>query len=383
MRALTVFGTRPEAIKMAPVVRALEEAADVESLLCVTGQHKHLLDQILNIWELDPMVNLRVMVENQSLPDLTTRVVKGVSEVLGELKPDVVLVHGDTTTSFATALAAFYSGIPVAHVEAGLRTHDVRSPFPEELNRQLTGRIARWNFAPTEEALTNLQLEGIAADRIHLVGNTIVESLLQTCERITRNKKLQDEFNRRVGSLLGDDWMKRQTVIVTAHRRENLGRPLEFICDAVYELSSSFPEVDFVYPLHPNPQISDVAEKHLKGLTNVKMIAPLSYPEFVWLLNACRFVLTDSGGVQEEAPILGKPVLLMRSVTERPEGVEAGVVELVGWRKEAIVQAASDLLTDASKFKQMSRKVALLGDGTTASQIVEVLRASFADVSSN
>ena len=367
---------------MAPVVRALEEAADVESLLCVTGQHKHLLDQILNIWELDPMVNLRVMVENQSLPDLTTRVVKGVSEVLGELKPDVVLVHGDTTTSFATALAAFYSGIPVAHVEAGLRTHDVRSPFPEELNRQLTGRIARWNFAPTEEALTNLQLEGIAADRIHLVGNTIVESLLQTCERITRNKKLQDEFNRRVGSLLGDDWMKRQTVIVTAHRRENLGRPLEFICDAVYELSSSFPEVDFVYTLHPNPQISDVAEKHLKGLTNVKMIAPLSYPEFVWLLNACRFVLTDSGGVQEEAPILGKPVLLMRSVTERPEGVEAGVVELVGWRKEAIVQAASDLLTDASKFKQMSRKVALLGDGTTARQIVEVLRASFADVSS-
>ena len=360
---------------MAPVVRALGQRTEVESLTCVTGQHRGLLDQVLEVFEIVPDIDLDLMAPDQRLPLLTSRVLTAMDTVLAEVRPDLVLVHGDTTTAFATALAAFYAGIPVAHVEAGLRTHDVSAPFPEELNRQVTARIARWNFAPTLQARRNLLTEGVLESRVHVVGNTIVDSLNLTVDRIATDHSLMKVVRGTLGQTLGADWESREVILVTAHRRENFGQRLEAICRAIAQLAAKFPNALFVYPVHPNPQVIAPAKQLLAALPNVRLIEPLEYPAFVWLLNAARLTLTDSGGVQEEAPILGKPVLLMRDTTERPEGVEAGVVRIVGADEQTIVDATTKLLVDDDEYARMSSAVTLLGDGTAANQITNAILA--------
>ena len=360
---------------MAPVVRAFDSLPDVKNITCVTGQHRGLLDQVLNVFNIDPDLDLNVMEPGQRLAQVTSRVLTSIEGVLAEVQPDAVLVHGDTTTSFATALAAFYEDIPVAHVEAGLRTRDLRAPFPEELNRQGIARVAHWNFAPTEKARRNLLEEHIDDDRIWVVGNTVVEALTFSVDRIAAVPELRTTVESRLTELLGAEWNIRPVVLITAHRRENFGVRLESICRAIAEIATSFPEALLVYPVHPNPSVLAVVRDRLREFPNVRLIKPLEYPEFVWLLNAAEFTLTDSGGVQEEAPILGKPVLLMRDATERPEGVDAGVVKLVGSDERVIVAEASRLLTDADAYGRMSQSVALLGDGTTAAQVADIIAA--------
>lgn len=365
---------------MAPVVRALDSQPDIENFTCVTGQHRGLLDQVLKVFGIEPDIDLDVMEPGQQLARLTSRVLTSMDTVLSEIQPDAVLVHGDTTTSFATALASFYAGIPVAHVEAGLRTRDLLEPFPEELNRQGTARIARWNFAPTEEARYNLRQEHIDAGRIWVVGNTIVDALTLTVDRIAADPRLRGTVEGRLARILGDDWHMHPVVLVTAHRRENLGVRLESICQAIVEIAFTFPNLLLVYPVHPNPAIIATVRRMLGNLPNMRLVEPLEYPEFVWLLNAARLVLTDSGGVQEEAPILGKPVLLMRESTERPEGVDAGVVKLVGTDKQTIVAQVGLLMTDTNAYERMSRPVALLGDGSAAKQIVATIAATVPEI---
>lgn len=373
MKTLTVFGTRPEAIKMAPVVTALQSFSSIQNLTCVTAQHRELLDQVLEIFGIVPEIDLDLMAREQRLPQLTANVIQGMTDVLEECRPDVVLVHGDTTTSFATALAAFYAGIPVAHVEAGLRTRNLSAPFPEEFNRQATARIARWNFAPTEEARQNLLAEGIEGASINVVGNTIVDALQLTVARIKSDPILLASIGNRLGSLLDPDWHTRDIVLITAHRRENFGSRLESICRAIAHLAESHPEALFVYPVHPNPNVRGPVAQLLSKLPNVRLTQPLDYPEFIWLLNSCRFALTDSGGVQEEAPILGKPVLLLRDSTERPEGVDNGAVRMVGASEQRIISESDKLLGDSAEYSRRSKRHSMLGDGNSATRIANCI----------
>ncbi|SJM18073.1 UDP-N-acetyl glucosamine 2-epimerase [Porphyromonas gingivalis] len=379
---MLVFGTRPEAIKMAPLVKEFQARAnEFDTIVCVTGQHREMLKQVLELFDIKPDYDLEIMKEGQDLYDVTTRVLLGMREVLKKTKPDVVLVHGDTTTSTAAALAAFYQQIPVGHVEAGLRTHNIYSPWPEEMNRQLTGRMASYHFAPTELSRDNLLAEGIATDRIFITGNTVIDALQQVVTRVKGNADLRNEVSRKLLQF-GYDVNRleagRRLVLITGHRRENFGEGFLNICRAIQTLSKRFPEVDFVYPMHLNPNvrkpIREIFGDNLGGLDNLFFIEPLEYLQFVTLMDRSSIVLTDSGGIQEEAPGLGKPVLVMRDTTERPEAVKAGTVKLVGTDYNQIVDNVEKLLTDNAAYAEMSRANNPYGDGKACSYIADALQ---------
>lgn len=378
---MLVFGTRPEAIKMAPLVKEFQARAnEFDTIVSVTGQHREMLKQVLELFDIKPDYDLEIMKEGQDLYDVTTRVLLGMREVLKKTKPDVVLVHGDTTTSTAAALAAFYQQIPVGHVEAGLRTHNIYSPWPEEMNRQLTGRMATYHFAPTELSRDNLLAEGIATDRIFITGNTVIDALQQVVTRVKGNADLRNEVSRKLLQF-GYDVNRleagRRLVLITGHRRENFGEGFLNICRAIQTLSKRFPEVDFVYPMHLNPNvrkpIREIFGDNLGGLDNLFFIEPLEYLQFVTLMDRSSIVLTDSGGIQEEAPGLGKPVLVMRDTTERPEAVKAGTVKLVGTDYNQIVDNVEKLLTDNAAYAEMSRANNPYGDGKACSYIADAL----------
>ena len=359
---LIVFGTRPEAIKMAPVIKALQNAKGFLVSVCVTAQHRDMLDQVLGLFEITPDFDLNLMKPEQDLFDLTSNVLVRMREVLLSCKPDLVLVHGDTTTSMATSLAAFYLQIPVGHVEAGLRTNNVCSPFPEELNRQITGRVTAYHFAPTEQARLNLLAEQVADEQILLTGNTVIDALLSVVER-SREVPFNDSLMVQLPFLAAADLPR--IILVTGHRRENFGTGFEEICQALHDLAQIHPEVQIIYPVHLNPNVREPVNRILTGVKNVHLIEPQDYLPFVKLM--------DSGGIQEEAPSLGKPVLVMRDTTERPEAVEAGTVKLVGANRERIIEELSRLLSDKSAYKEMSKAHNPYGDGKASDRILEFL----------
>lgn len=371
IKVFVVFGTRPEAIKMAPVVRQLQQHPQIQCVVCVTAQHRQMLDQVLSLFQITPDYDLDVMKAQQSLPDLTAHMLQKLSPILQAEQPDVVLVHGDTTTTFVGGLAAFYQRIAVAHVEAGLRTHNLYSPWPEEANRKLTGVLAQLHFAPTPQARQHLLDEQVSDANIVVTGNTVIDALL------TINQQLDQQ---QLTPVLDFAFMQheRRMVLITGHRRENFGQGFESICLAIAQLAQQHPEVDWVYPVHLNPQVRQPVYALLAGRENIYLIEPQEYVPFVALMRRSYFILTDSGGIQEEAPALGKPVLLMRETTERPEAVHAGTVRLVGTQTDQMIQAAHELLTDPSCYQRMSLAHNPYGDGTAAQQIVQTLIARFA-----
>lgn len=381
-KIMLVFGTRPEAIKMAPLVKEFQKHPDnFKTIVCVTGQHRQMLDQVLSLFEIVPDYDLDIMKQGQDLYDVTARVLTGMRDILKEAQPDVVLVHGDTSTSTAAALAAFYQQIPVGHVEAGLRTHNIYSPWPEEMNRQITGRIATYNFAPTALSESNLLKEGVCADSILVTGNTVIDALHQVVSKIKNDDALSVELSK-VLLNSGYDVNRlndgRKLVLITGHRRENFGDGFIQMCTAIKDLSNKYPDVDFVYPMHLNPNvrkpIHEVFGNDLSLLENMIFIEPLEYLSFVYLMEKSTIVLTDSGGIQEEAPGLGKPVLVMRDTTERPEALEAGTVKLVGTDYDKIVGEVSALLDDTDVYRKMSMAVNPYGDGLACGRIVEFLK---------
>ena len=378
---MLVFGTRPEAIKMAPLVKEFQKhPTEFETIVCVTGQHRQMLDQVLQIFDITPDYDLNIMKQGQDLYDVTARVLTGMRDVLKEAQPDVVLVHGDTTTSTAAALAAFYQQIPVGHVEAGLRTHNIYSPWPEEMNRQITGRIATFDFAPTPLSRQNLHEEGVAEDKITVTGNTVIDALYWVVDKIKNTPKLGAELSEILENA-GYDVERlangKKLVLITGHRRENFGDGFIHMCTAIKDLTEKYPDVDFVYPMHLNPNvrkpIHEVFGEDLSNLGNMFFIEPLEYLSFVYLMEKSNIVLTDSGGIQEEAPGLGKPVLVMRDTTERPEALEAGTVKLVGTDHSRIVAEVSRLLDDPSYYTAMSQAVNPYGDGQACPRIVNAL----------
>jgi UDP-N-acetylglucosamine 2-epimerase (non-hydrolysing) len=370
---LIVFGTRPEAIKMAPVVDSLLRHTQLEVGVCITAQHREMLDQVLQLFEITPDFDLDVMRPGQDLYSLTADVLLRIGAVYETFQPDLVLVHGDTTTSFVATLAAFYQKIEVGHVEAGLRTGNLHSPWPEEANRKLTAALARHHFAPTAASRGNLIREGVPADRIHVTGNTVIDALLKVAARLESDPDLDASLSARFPFLRSDA----RLVLITGHRRENFGEGFRSICRAIGRLASDFPDVDFVYPVHLNPNVLGPVQSSLSGRANIHLIEPQDYLPFVWLMKRSTLILTDSGGVQEEAPSLGKPVLVMRNTTERPEAVEAGTVELVGTNEDAIHAATTRLLTDHVAYEQMSRAHNPYGDGLAARRIAEALEQIF------
>lgn len=381
---MLVFGTRPEAIKMAPVVKEFQKHLEAfQTIVCVTGQHREMLDQVLRIFDITPQYDLNIMKQGQDLYDVTSRVLLGMRDILKEVNPDVVLVHGDTTTSMAAALAAFYQQTPVGHVEAGLRTHNIYSPWPEEMNRQITGRIATYNFAPTSLSRQNLLQEGVSEARINITGNTVIDALYWVLNRIGNDYVLGTELEK-VVLKAGYDIRRleggRRLVLITGHRRENFGDGFISICLAIKHLTETYLDVDFVYPMHLNPHvrkpIHEVFGEDLSGLGNMFFIEPLEYLSFVYLMERSTIVLTDSGGIQEEAPGLGKPVLVMRDTTERPEALSAGTVKLVGTDFNKIVNEVSVLLDDNQAYERMSKAVNPYGDGFACKRIVETLNNS-------
>lgn len=376
-KVLLVFGTRPEAIKMAPLVHELKKHPDqFDTQVCVTGQHREMLDQVLDLFQIVPDYDLNIMRPNQDLYDVTSRVLLGMRDVLKAARPDVVFVHGDTTTSMAAALAAFYQQIPVAHVEAGLRTGNIYSPWPEEMNRSITGRIAAYNFAPTLCSKQNLMKENVSEDAIIVTGNTVIDALHWVVNKIASDEQLRAALQEEIKTL-GYDVTRcegRRLVLITGHRRENFGEGFLNICHAIASLAEKYPDVDFVYPMHLNPNVrKPVLEILGKGLSNVLLIEPLQYLQFVFLMEKSYLVLTDSGGVQEEAPGLGKPVLVMRDTTERPEAVDAGTVMLVGADRERIENGVSTLLDNHAIYEKMSKAVNPYGDGSACHRIVDFL----------
>ena len=393
-KIMLVFGTRPEAIKMAPLVKEFEKyAEDFKTIVCVTGQHRQMLDQVLQLFEITPDYDLNIMKQGQDLYDVTSRVLLGMRDVLREAQPDVVLVHGDTTTSTAAALAAFYQQIPVGHVEAGLRTNNIYSPWPEEMNRQITGRIATYNFAPTPLSRQNLLEEKVIEASITVTGNTVIDALYWVVDKIKRDvalseslkatlttagynvNRLKNENNSKLSTL--NTKQGRRLVLITGHRRENFGDGFIHMCTAIRDLVQKYPDVDFVYPMHLNPNvrkpIHEAFGDDLSNLGNMFFIEPLEYLSFVYLMEKSTIVLTDSGGIQEEAPGLGKPVLVMRDTTERPEALEAGTVKLVGTNYEKIVSEVSNLLDDSAHYEKMSKAINPYGDGLACKRIVKSL----------
>lgn len=378
---MLTFGTRPEAIKMCPLVKTFQQSPDnFKTLVCVTGQHREMLDQVLKIFEVVPDYDLNIMKQGQDLYDVTSRVLLGMRDVLKEAKPDVVFVHGDTTTSTAAALAAFYQQIPVAHVEAGLRTNNIYSPWPEEINRQITSRIATYNFAPTDLSKANLLAENVKEESITVTGNTVIDALHQVVNRIGVDEELRRELSCKLkdaGYDVSRSASGRRLVLITGHRRENFGDGFISICTAIKDLAAKYPDVDFVYPMHLNPNVRKPIHKvfgeDLSSLGNMFFIEPLEYLEFVYLMEKSTLVLTDSGGIQEEAPGLGKPVLVMRDTTERPEALEAGTVKLVGTDYYKITSEVSRLLDDEAYYEAMSKAVNPYGDGLACGRIVKTM----------
>lgn len=378
---MLVFGTRPEAIKMAPLVKEFQKYPDkFRTTVCVTGQHREMLDQVLNIFDIIPDYDLNIMKSGQDLYDITSRILLGMREVLSQIKPDVMMVHGDTTTSMAAALAAFYQQIPVGHIEAGLRTNNIYSPWPEEMNRQLTGRIATYHFSPTFLGRDNLLNEGVPCNRIWVTGNTVIDALYAVVDGIKHNEALQlslkkvlDRAGYDVGRLSNEN-SSRRLVLITGHRRENFGEGFLQICHAIKMLSETYPNVDFVYPMHLNPNVRKPIKKIFDGISrgNLFFIEPLDYLPFVYLMEKSDLVLTDSGGIQEEAPSLGKPVLVMRDTTERPEALDAGTVKLVGADYDKIISEVSSLLDNTEYYRRMSRAINPYGDGRACERIVSI-----------
>ena len=380
-KILLTFGTRPEAIKMAPLILELNKHRDkVKTIVCVTGQHREMLDQVLSIFKIKPDYDLNIMKKGQDLYDITSKVLLGLRDIFKQTQPDIVLVHGDTTTSMAAALAAYYQQIPVGHVEAGLRTYNIYSPWPEEINRQLIGRISNYNFSPTSTSSTNLINEGVNEETIHITGNTVIDSLYWVVNKIKSDEQLNIELKDEIKTFGYDiDRLQgnRRMVLITGHRRENLGDGFIHISQAIQELSTQFSDVDFVYPMHLNPNvrksIHEVLGNDLLHFSNMFFIEPLEYLSFIYMMEKADIVLTDSGGIQEEAPSLKKPVLVMRDTTERPEAVEAGTVILVGTDKEKIVSNVSKLLTNHNHYQQMARAINPYGDGKSCERIVNIL----------
>ena len=365
IKVMTIFGTRPEAIKMAPIVLELQKHPDtIVPVVAVTAQHREMLDQVLNLFHIKPDHDLNIMAAGQTLFDITTRAMMGLDKVLTEEKPDIVLVHGDTTTTFAGALAAYYHQTAVGHVEAGLRTHNKYSPFPEEMNRRLTGCIADLNFAPTSTSEANLLAENVPPESIFVTGNTVIDALHHT---------VRDDFDFQEESLKDVDFQNKRIILVTTHRRENLGEPMRHVYKALKQLTEEFDDVEVVFPVHKNPKVREVVNEELGGLAKVHLIDPLDYEPFANLMHRAYLILTDSGGVQEEAPALGKPVLVLRDTTERPEAVDAGTVKLIGTDRERVYEEAKKLLTDESEYSRMAESVNPYGDGKAAARIIQAI----------
>ncbi|WP_291086251.1 UDP-N-acetylglucosamine 2-epimerase (non-hydrolyzing) [Hydrogenophaga sp.] len=372
MKVMVVFGTRPEAIKMAPLVKGLQaRAGEIETVVCVTAQHREMLDQVLKLFDIVPEHDLNIMKPGQDLFDITSNILLGLKGVLQQEKPDLVLVHGDTTTTLATSLAAYYARVPVGHVEAGLRTGNKHSPFPEEMNRKLTGSIADIHFAPTAASRDNLLREGISADAIHVTGNTVIDALLAVVDKLRNDEALKAELAQRFAFLNP----QRRLILVTGHRRENFGEGFQNICEALADIAAEHDDVEILYPVHLNPNVRQPVKDILaaRGLANVHLIEPVDYLPFLYLMDRSYIIVTDSGGIQEEAPSLGKPVLVMRDTTERPEAVEAGTVKLVGTSREKIVAEARRLLVDADAYATMSRAHNPYGDGKAVQRIVQTV----------
>jgi len=374
---LLVFGTRPEAIKMAPLVKEFQKHPETFiTKVCVTAQHREMLDQVLKIFDIKPDYDLNLMQKGQDLFDITARVIVGMRDVLDQVKPDVVLVHGDTTTSTSAALASFYKQIPVGHVEAGLRTFDIYSPWPEEMNRQITGRIATYHFAPTPQSKKNLLAEKVSESAIVVTGNTVIDALHIVVDKVTNSQEIiesvkKDLLEKSLPAKVMSDSSK--TILVTGHRRENFGDGFLRICKALKNIALKYPDFDIIYPVHLNPQVQKPVYELLQDISNVHLIAPLEYLPFVFLMSKAHFVITDSGGVQEEAPSLGKPVLVMRDTTERPEAVDAGTVKIVGTNDQIIFAEASRLIDDVAYFNSMANAVNPYGDGLACSRIIDFL----------
>ena len=369
MKVLSVFGTRPEAIKMAPLVLALAADSRFNAKACVTGQHREMLDQVLHLFAIQPAFDLNIMKPGQDLTDVTTVILQGMKIVFSQFRPDIVLVHGDTATTLATSLAAYFQQIPVAHVEAGLRTGNLYSPWPEEGNRKLTGALAALHFAPTETSSQNLQREGVPASSIVVTGNTVIDALLKVVNKLKTDQTLQQRFAQQFAFLAAE----RRIVLVTGHRRESFGDGFERICLALADIAKAFPEVNIVYPVHLNPNVREPVNRLLAGIANIHLIGPLDYLPFVYLMNRAYIILTDSGGIQEEAPSLGKPVLVMRDTTERPEAVHAGTVKLVGTEAAVITAHLRELLTDTAAYQRMSFAHNPYGDGQACQRILQSL----------
>ncbi|NBC98055.1 UDP-N-acetylglucosamine 2-epimerase (non-hydrolyzing) [Atlantibacter hermannii] len=370
MKVLTVFGTRPEAIKMAPLVHALAKDPYFDARVCVTAQHREMLDQVLHLFSIVPDYDLNIMKPGQGLTEITCRILEGLKPVLEDFEPDVVLVHGDTTTTVATSLAAFYQRIPVGHVEAGLRTGDLWSPWPEEANRTLTGHLASYHFAPTENSRANLLRENVADKRIFVTGNTVIDALISVRDSILADASRQRELASRYPFLRDD----KKLILVTGHRRESFGQGFEHICEALVEIARQNQDVQIVYPVHLNPNVSEPVNRILGQVDNVTLIEPQDYLPFVWLMDRAWLILTDSGGIQEEAPSLGKPVLVMRETTERPEAIKAGTVRLVGTDSTRIVAEVSRLLHDEREYQIMSKAHNPYGDGKACARILHALK---------
>jgi UDP-N-acetylglucosamine 2-epimerase (non-hydrolysing) len=375
MKVITIFGTRPEAIKMASVVLALKNSDQIDSFVCVTAQHREMLDQVLDLFEIKPDFDLNLMQPNQDLYDITSRILLGVRDILKSLKPDLVLVHGDTTTCLAASLAAFYQQIPVGHIEAGLRTGDMLAPFPEEANRVLVGKIAKYHFSPTSLSKSNLKKEWVNEDNILITGNTVIDALLWVNKRLQNYDSMvwKKAFGENLFDRLSDN--KKKLILITGHRRENFGDGFVNLCEAIRTLAIKNTDWEFVYPVHLNPNVQKPVYEILSGLKNVCLIKPQDYLPFTWLMNRSSLILTDSGGIQEEAPSLGKPVLVMRDVTERPEAIKAGTVRLVGTNKKSIIENVETVMTRKDIYDQMSKSHNPYGDGKASSRIINFIES--------
>jgi UDP-N-acetylglucosamine 2-epimerase (non-hydrolysing) len=373
-KVLFIFGTRPEAIKMAPLVKAFQkDTQNFETKVCVTAQHRSMLDQVLDFFEIKPDYDLDLMLPGQTLFDITARVLNGLEKVLDDCEPEVIFVQGDTTTVFVGALAGFYKKIKIAHIEAGLRSNNKYSPFPEEINRKLTGHMTDYHFAPTKKAVESLRKEGIT-ENVWQVGNTVIDALFLGL------KIIKEQGEDKYYDFFKDIDFNKKIILVTSHRRESFGKPFEEICEAIKEIAEAYPAVEIVYPVHLNPNVQKTVKSILKNIKNVHLIEPLNYPYLIWLMQKAYLVLTDSGGIQEEAPSLGKPVLVMRDVTERMEGVEEGTAKLVGTDRQCIIKNVTQLLDDQKVYAQMAQAVNPYGDGTTSQQVLEIMRKIFRDL---
>ena len=374
-RIMLVFGTRPEAIKMAPLFHKLKENSDLfETLVCVTAQHRKMLDQVLNIFNIVPDIDLNLMKDNQTLSELSSNIITSMGKVFESYKPDLVLVHGDTTTATFTAISAFYNHIPIGHIEAGLRTNDIFSPFPEEFNRQVISKISNYNYAPTKSSSDNLIKEGVNQNRIFITGNTVIDSLFWVLNKIEKNSEILNSTETLLNSKLNFNWKNTKFILITGHRRENFGDGFIQICKAILDLAIIYPNIHFVYPVHLNPNVVNPVYEIIGKKSNIHLIEPLDYEPFIFLMKFCYIILTDSGGIQEEAPSLGKPVLVLRDATERPEAIDAGTVKLVGTDKKKIVDETNNLLNDKEYYSSFTKKSNPYGNGRASETIVNFIK---------